>query len=1064
MKKIYILCGLLLFTIISYATITNKPYSYPYGSGSYGTGVEMKIDRNIQNLYNYFNGYISDSNVSSTANIQESKLNLNNPTHAQNTDTGTSSASFVVNSNAGAVTLDASSSTGEITINLHQLSEDESNFNVHIASTSGVHGASSKVSGIDDVETLTNKTLVTPVVADFTNANHNHSASSLGGTIDHTNLTNIGTNSHDQIDTHLGLTSSFHGTTVSAADVDDSVSKKHTQNTDTGTTSNTFFMGDGLSGTKTYYANNDHAAKPGWRYDDATSKWQFSNDGVAWTDIGSGGGITSYPNQAAFPACSALIVNTYATTVDTDSLYECNAVSWNIVASRTTVVSASLPMSVLGNNVSMTKSDSTQDGYLDKDDFLVFLSKQNALGYTPVPDTTTVNGHALTGNVSVTKTDLSLENVDNVQQMPLSYLDTDSNLTADSDSKVPSQKAVKAYADTKQSALGFTAVPDSRTVNGHALTGDVTVTSTDVGLGNVTNISRVEENTAVNPTAELATNPWTCDEHVTSSISTDKAGSPTHSFKFVADGTGGTCTAAFTTLPGRFQHDAYLYYSADTATTMNVYLGAALQNTQTLAVSTPMKSSEVNGHGTFVTDGTATAGTIALVIPASATVYTDDHYVGLNQNVGSVAQATFVGKVTYPAATCTAVNQIGTSMTNFYDSSCTPTLEGNVSFPTSGSDTLFGVTVPNAAAGAYFIVFSGGIYRESSPYTLTTQFFDGANVWGGSIAIGNGSTTSDTGINGTKIMPSGTFSVWLRGQWEDGTPITQLYSTIGTDATFSIYYFPSSSQTAVTVGSESAVAVRKITPSSTNVSQDAFGTYNNAAYASAVNYGIATAPDTTNDFGMSVKNLPPGLYRACVNSSFLTIAGSETYCNFRIYDGTTQIAGTYTDTTVNDTLTSICGTIQYSLKADRNFVVQADILAGNGTCRNYLNGGAEISLTPVSQNVPQPVIVNSVTHSRDTQDRTIRGVIASCGGSTTINAPGDGDWSIATDGTGACHITFSPAFASTNYSCTYGSQYARWITLTQTSASRLDISSALSASAATTDNSGPLSFICLGDK
>ena len=46
---------------------------------------------------------------------------------------------------------------------------------------------------------------------------------------------------------------------------------------------------------------------------------------------------------------------------------------------------------------------------------------------------------------SVTKTQLSLNNVDNVQQMPLSYLDTDGTLAANSDSKVASQKATKTY-------------------------------------------------------------------------------------------------------------------------------------------------------------------------------------------------------------------------------------------------------------------------------------------------------------------------------------------------------------------------------------------------------------------------------------------------------------------------------------------------------------------------------------------------------------------------------------------------------------------------------------------
>ncbi|NTW62029.1 hypothetical protein HGB25_01290, partial [Candidatus Saccharibacteria bacterium] len=63
---------------------------------------------------------------------------------------------------------------------------------------------------------------------------------------------------------------------------------------------------------------------------------------------------------------------------------------------------------------------------------------------------------------STTKSHVGLSNVTNDAQLKVADLDIDGTLAANSDTKVPSQKAVKTYADTK--------VPQSRTVNGQALT------------------------------------------------------------------------------------------------------------------------------------------------------------------------------------------------------------------------------------------------------------------------------------------------------------------------------------------------------------------------------------------------------------------------------------------------------------------------------------------------------------------------------------------------------------------------------------------------------------------
>lgn len=76
-------------------------------------------------------------------------------------------------------------------------------------------------------------------------------------------------------------------------------------------------------------------------------------------------------------------------------------------------------------------------------------SKQASLGFTPVPDTRTVNGHALSSDVTITKSDIGLGNVVN--------LDTSNpaNITQDSTHRFATD-AEKSTWNGKQAALGFT--------------------------------------------------------------------------------------------------------------------------------------------------------------------------------------------------------------------------------------------------------------------------------------------------------------------------------------------------------------------------------------------------------------------------------------------------------------------------------------------------------------------------------------------------------------------------------------------------------------------------------
>lgn len=57
----------------------------------------------------------------------------------------------------------------------------------------------------------------------------------------------------------------------------------HQQNTDTGTNKNDFSIGDGTDSNKTISANKTGTPKPQLRWNESSSRWEFSNDGTLFT-------------------------------------------------------------------------------------------------------------------------------------------------------------------------------------------------------------------------------------------------------------------------------------------------------------------------------------------------------------------------------------------------------------------------------------------------------------------------------------------------------------------------------------------------------------------------------------------------------------------------------------------------------------------------------------------------------------------------------------------------------------------------------------------------------------
>lgn len=81
----------------------------------------------------------------------------------------------------------------------------------------------STIATLTGSQTLTNKTLTTPTVADLSNMTHDHSNAAGGGQLDHTSLSNVGTNTHDQIDTAITASTNHIANNLNphSTDIDD---------------------------------------------------------------------------------------------------------------------------------------------------------------------------------------------------------------------------------------------------------------------------------------------------------------------------------------------------------------------------------------------------------------------------------------------------------------------------------------------------------------------------------------------------------------------------------------------------------------------------------------------------------------------------------------------------------------------------------------------------------------------------------------------------------------------------------------------------------------------------
>ncbi len=291
-----------------------------------------------------------------------------------------------------------------------------------------------------------------------------------------------------------------------------------------------------------------------------------------------------------------------------------------------------------------------------------------------------------------------------------------------------------AYATAEQGEKAENAVPNTRTVNGHALSDDIEISKTDVGLGNVTNESKATmftnpefTGTPKAPTAAAGTNTTqiATTAFVQNEINEKISAADALRFKGVVDGTHALPTTNVSV------GDTYKVAAAGIYADQKCEVGDMIIATAETPAWTVIQT---NIDGAVTTTNTLTDDAVILgngnkTIKMASTVGTSNIGIYLNNGV--------------PTATQYAVNKDVPANAVFTDTSVTdashhykPTSGSAISVPSPTESIDFGGTVITGinkdAAGHITSLITKKLPANPNTDTNTTYTFAGGN---GSFAV-----------------------------------------------------------------------------------------------------------------------------------------------------------------------------------------------------------------------------------------------------------------------------------------------------------------------------------------
>ena len=572
------------------------------------------------------------------------------------------------------------------------------------------------------------------------------------------------------------------------------------------------------------------------------------------------------------------------------------------------------------------------------------------------------------------------------------------------------------------------------------------VTSTELGyVSGVTSAIQTQiddekykvGNILLNPTFETSGN-WTASGGATTAINSTAVGTGAQGYDWDSNSASQTLTSDAITIPNGLKGrngvvSCAVKAASGTAThLLQVYDGTNVVASGTISSSTSVFS-RTSINFVFPSSGTVAARLIS-VASNEPEVYVDDCYLGPSEgyNISSIAQATFFGSITYAATTnCNWQNSGNATQTyqNFpADTDCpTPTVSGFVSAP---GTKIPGAVISSLPPGRYMVVATGVFQGGATAITNAVfRLHDGTNPLNGVSTTNIGTNTSSNESGAGPVIayvnytaPQSNVTIQMQSANYAGVSATQQINTNSNAFNISIYRYPSSEETVYRPEVQN-VWGSTYWPDGTTSFTTTSASYTAVTAASmlgtAVRTGKAVACADTNAICIEIPSMPAGSYK--VEYSGGIIGDSGTSCSISAYDGTTdyEMSGTNGGG-------AIAGhtVITYSSQqTDKEFTIRVKRTSGANNCQvaSSLSLGHNITITPLSQNIPAPVLVGSVT-SNSTSAIRVEGasLAAPSAGSCAVTEVGGSDWingNCTSGATGVCTCTLNSGVFSSAPKC-----------------------------------------------